>query len=50
MTGGRHPGFAQVSLLQIDKRHLPKPMTTLLGDRPFQLVAAVVNVAEEKPV
>ncbi len=49
-TGGRHPGFAQVSLLHIDKRHLPKSMTTLLGNRPFQLVAAVVNVAEEKPV
>lgn len=47
-TGGRHPGYAQVSLLHIDKRHLPKSMTALLGGRPFQLVAALVNVAEEK--
>jgi len=47
-TGGRHPGYAQVSLLHIDKKHLPKSMTALLGGRPFQLVAAVVNVAEEK--
>ena len=48
-TGERHRGFAQVSLLHIDKRHLPKAMSALLGGRPFQLVAAVVNVAEEKP-
>ncbi|WP_428381370.1 hypothetical protein [Nevskia ramosa] len=47
-TGGLTPGFAQVSLIQIDKRHLPKAVSALLGDQPFQLVAAVVNVAEEK--
>lgn len=49
-TGGPLPGFAQVSLLHVDKRHLPKSLSVLLGSRPFQLVAAVVNVAEEKPV
>ncbi|GAC1621380.1 MAG: hypothetical protein NVS9B10_04140 [Nevskia sp.] len=49
-TGGRYPGFAQVSLLHIDKRHLPKSLSALLGGRPFQLVAAVINVAEEKAI
>jgi hypothetical protein len=48
-TGGQTPGYAQVSLVQIDKRHLPKAVSALLGHQPFQLVAAVVNVAEEKP-
>lgn len=47
-TGGQTPGYAQVSLMQIDKRHLPKAMSALFGDQPFQFVAAVVNVAEEK--
>lgn len=47
-TGGLTPGFAQVSLIQVDKRHLPKAMSALLGNQPFQFVAAVVNVAEEK--
>lgn len=47
-TGGLTPGFAQVSLVQVDKRHLPKAMSALLGAQPFQFVAAVVNVAEEK--
>ena len=47
-TGGLTPGFAQVSLVQLDKRHLPKAMSALLGNQPFQFVAAVVNVAEEK--
>lgn len=48
-TGGSTPGYAQVSLLQIDKRHLPKAASALLGAQPFQFVAAVVNVAEERP-
>lgn len=47
-TGGLTPGFAQVSLMQVDKRHLPKALSALLGHQPFQFVAAVVNVAEEK--
>lgn len=47
-TGSR-PGFAQVSLLQMDKRHLPPALAALLGARPFQLAAAVVNVVEEDP-
>lgn len=45
---GARPGFAQVSLLQIDKRHLPPALAALLGARPFQMAAAVINVAEEE--
>jgi hypothetical protein len=46
---GPRPGFAQVSLLQLDKRHLPPGLAALLGRKPFQLAAAVVNVVEEDP-
>lgn len=42
-------GFAQVSLLQIDKRKLPQRLVRTIGDKPFSLAAAIVNVAEEKP-
>ena len=45
---GPRPGFAQVSLLQIDKRHLPPGLAALLGARPFQMAAAVINVVEEE--
>ena len=45
---GPRPGFAQVSLLQIDKRHLPPALAAMLGARPFQMAAAVINVAEEE--
>ncbi|HZR34168.1 MAG TPA: hypothetical protein VFA75_02255 [Nevskia sp.] len=48
-AAGTRPGFAQVSLLQLDKRHLPPALAKLLGSRPFQLAAAVVNVIEEDP-
>jgi hypothetical protein len=41
-------GFAQVSLLQMDKRHLPPQLAQMLGAKPFQLAAAIVNVVEEK--
>lgn len=39
-------GFAQVSVLQLDKRHLPPRLARSLGDKPFQLAAAIVNVVE----
>ena len=46
---GQAPGgFAQVSLLQMDKRHLPPRLARSLGDKPFSLAAAIVNVVEEK--
>jgi hypothetical protein len=41
-------GFAQVSLLQIDKRHLPPKVAESLGGKPFSMAAAIVNVVEEK--
>ncbi len=41
-------GFAQVSVLQIDKRHLPPRLAELLGDKPFSLAAAIVNTAQQK--
>jgi len=45
---GPRPGFAQVSLLQIDKRHLPPGLVAMLGARPFQMAAALINVVEEQ--
>ncbi len=47
-AAGPRPGFAQVSLLQIDKRHLPPALAALLGTRPFQMAAALINVVEEE--
>lgn len=44
---GAHPGFAQMTLLQLDRRHLPPNLQTALGNRPFQLSAAVVTVIED---
>ncbi len=44
---GARPGFAQVSLVQVDKRHLPPALAALLGASPFQMAAALINVVEE---
>lgn len=41
-------GFAQVSLLQVDKRHLPPDLQRALGPQPFQFAAAIVNTIEQK--
>ena len=41
-------GFAQVSLLQMDKKHLPERLQRALGEKPFQFAAAIVNTVEEK--
>jgi hypothetical protein len=41
-------GFAQVSIVQMDKRHLPSRLAALLDGRPFQMAAAIVNTVEEK--
>jgi hypothetical protein len=43
---GPQAGFAQLSLLRLDKRHLPPALAALLGAKPFQLAAAIVNVIE----
>ncbi|HVT36042.1 MAG TPA: hypothetical protein VHE37_10670 [Nevskiaceae bacterium] len=41
-------GFAQVSMLQLDKRHLPPRLAAALGDEPFHLAATIVNTVEQK--
>lgn len=41
-------GYAQVSLLQLDKQDLPAGLAALLGDQPFSLAAAVVNTVDRK--
>jgi hypothetical protein len=47
-AGEAPDGFAQVSVLQIDKRHLPERLRARLGDLPFSLAAAIVNTAQQK--
>lgn len=44
--GAGGASFAQVSLLRMAKDRLPESLANLLGSRPFQLAAAVVNVVE----
>ena len=46
---GQSPnGFAQVSILQMDKRHLPPQVASLLKGKPFHMAATIVNTVEEK--
>lgn len=47
-AGEAADGFAQVSVLQMDKRHLPSQLQQMLGDQPFSLAAAIVNTAQQK--
>ena len=44
---GAKPGYAQMTLLQLDRRHLPHDLLDAMGGESFQLSAAVVNVIEE---
>lgn len=44
---GAKPGFAQMTLLQLDQRHIPPNLQRVFADRPFQLSAAIVNVIED---
>jgi hypothetical protein len=46
LTGAR-PGFAMLTLMQLDKDRLPPPLQEALGEKPFQLTATLVNVIEE---
>ena len=39
--------FAQVSLLQFEKRHLPAQFAALFGGNPFHFAGALVNVIED---
>lgn len=41
-------GYAQLSLLQVDKSHLPPELAKRFGKQPFQLAAAIVNTVERK--
>lgn len=41
-------GMAQVSVLQLDKRHLPPRLQQSLGDKPFALAATIVNTVQQK--
>jgi hypothetical protein len=47
-AGEAPDGFAQVSVLQIDKHHLPERLRSRLGELPFSLAAAIVNTAQQK--
>lgn len=41
-------GFAQVSIIQIDKKHLPAQLAKRLKGKPFQMAGAIINTVEEK--
>ena len=41
-------GFAQVSIIQLDKKHLPAQLAKMLRDKPFQMAGAIINTVEEK--
>jgi len=41
-------GFAQVSIIQMDKKHLPASLAKRLGGKPFQMAGAIINTVEEK--
>lgn len=45
--GGARPGYAMLTLLQLDKERLPPQVRSALGEKPFQLTATLVNVVEE---
>ncbi len=47
-AGEAPDGFAQVSVLQMEKRHLPPQLQRALGTAPFSLAAAMVNTAQQK--
>lgn len=47
-SGAAGNGFAQVSLLQLDKASLPPRLAKRLGESPFNLAAMVVSTVEEK--
>jgi hypothetical protein len=47
-SGQAGKGFAQVSIVQMDKRHLPPRLSALLQGKPFHMTATIVNTVEEK--
>ena len=44
---GPRPGFAMLTLMQIDKDHLPPSVQQALGPQPFQLTATLASSIEE---
>lgn len=44
---GARPGYAMLTLLQVEKERLPAPLKQAMGEKPFQLSATLVNVIEE---
>lgn len=48
-AGESPAGFAQISLVQMEKKDLPGRLQRLMGSRPFQFAAAIVNTIEAKP-
>ena len=45
--GGPRAGFAVLTLMQLDKEHLPLAMRQALGPKPLHLTATLANVVEE---
>lgn len=45
--GGPRPGYAMLTLLQLDKNQLSPALQKQLGPKPFQLAAAIASVVEE---
>lgn len=43
---GPHPGFAMLTLLQLDKARLPAALRRALGGQPFHLTATAASVVE----
>ena len=44
---GPRPGFAMLTLMQLDKERLPAPLQQALGTQPFQLTATLASSIEE---
>ena len=47
--GGARPGYAMLTLLQLDKNQLPPSLQKSLGPKPFQLAATIASVIEDTP-
>jgi len=45
--GGAHPGFAMLTLMQLDKERLPLRLQRALGPKPLHLTATLANVVED---
>lgn len=48
-AGETPDGVAQLSVLQIERRHLPQQLLKLLRDKPFGMAATIINTVQQKP-